>query len=488
MGSCACCFHFRKVNPKIQVPAAKVTPVINSPAVGSPAIVSPPRPDKPRPPPSKPPIIEYKYSREIIDLRPADQARNLSKDGSSLPSKKDPIRILSKHILTTGAAPINPDSERRLISKPKAVAVHLKKPEPQSSPNPKQIIEINKLQSLRLTRNESTQIPPSITNEKQLHDLSISNQSHQSFSGFNQSISSPNKSDMRAVRQIPRIKNVPNLLEKIQKRKMEEKQHAASSQVVPSEQPADAALNQIHQSKKIQNSESNKSLLMSVRRRNKTDTEIDKSEKNLEEPTGLPIGGRRLADPDQTMIRKIEQFKAKLVNGTQHSNRNLLAGILAQGLLELGGMHSNSLLKHSEAFLREFDHPPPKQQPTPAQETVALPVQKPSKPRINELHNNSSIATISEKYSEEYDAESAEKHSNISLKHLYPNRQQLLDLKKRNLTDIKDFKKESNLDNLFNEDAAKIEAISPKPIEQEQEESEELGDALFKLNDDQSFG
>jgi hypothetical protein len=484
MGSCVCCFHFRKVNPNRQIPVAKVTPVI-----GSPVLATLSKQDRPKPPASKPPIIEYKYSREIIDLRPADQARNLSKEGSTLPNKKDPIRILSKHILTTGAASNNPDSERKLIQKPKAVAVQLKKPEPQTSPNPKLIIEINKLQSLRLTRNESTQIPPSITNERALHDLSISNQSHQSFSGFNPSISSPNRSDIRTAKQIPRIKNVPNLLEKIQRRKLEEKHHAVSSQVVPSEKPPQAELNQTLQSKIDQPSGSSKSLLMSIRRRNKTDTEIIKSEKTIEEPTGLNIGNKRGFDHEQTMIRKIELFKANLTNTTHNPNRNLLAGILAQGLLELGRAHPNRQTKDLVAAEQKLQSSHRKQEQASNQPNISAPTPKQLKPKINELHNNSSIATISEKYSEEFEAESVEKQSNISLKHMYPNRQQLLDLKKRNLTDIKDLKKEPNLDTLFNGDQAKIEAITPKAIEQEEDESEELGDALFKLNrDDQSFG
>jgi hypothetical protein len=481
--------RFKKVNPSRQIPAAKATPVINSQAASSPGIAAQPKQEKPRPPPVKPPIIEYKYSREIIDLRPADQARNLSKDGSALPGKKDPIRILSKHILTAGAAANNPDSERKLISKPRTVAVQLKKPEAQSSPNPKHIIEINKLQSLRLTRNESTQIPPSTPPERHIHDLSISNQSHQSLSGFNQSINSPHKSDIRAARQISRTKNVPNLLEKIQKRKIEEKQVAASSQLMPTRQPAAAEVIEPKNAKKEDGSGSSKSLLMNIRRRNKTDTEIFKNEKQQQEATGLPIGNRSQLDPNQTMIRKIEQFKANLANGTHQSNHNLLAGILAQGLLELGGIQPISLLKHSEELLREYDSPSIHRVQSPIQETAAAPVQKPTKPKNNELHNNSSIATISEKYSEEFDAESAEKQSNISLKHMYTNRQQLLDLKKRNFTDIKDFKKEANLDSLFNGDQSKVEPIVVKAINPQEDESEELGDALFKLNgDEQSFG
>ena len=490
MGSCVCCFRFKKVNPKREIPTAKTTPVINSQAASSSVNAAQPKQEKTRSPPAKPPIIEYKYSREIIDLRPADQARNLSKDGSVLPSKKDPIRILSKHILTAGASTNNhPDSERKLISKPRGLAVHLKKPEPHASPNPKQIIEINKLQSLRLTKNESTQIPLSITLEKNPHDLSVSNQSHQSLSGFNQSINSPNKSDIRTARQISRTKNVPNLLEKIQKRKLEEKKHAVSSQLMPLNPPANTELNGTINSKKQNIYGSTQSLLQSIRRRNKTDTEIFKNEKRPQEDTGLPNGSRRLLDPDQTMIRKIEQFKANLANGIHQSNQNLLAGILAQGLLELGDIQTNTLFKQSQKLLREFDHMPHKREKSPIQENVATPVQKPTKPRINELHNNSSIATISEKYSEEFDAESVEKQSNISLKQVYTNRQQLLDLKKRNFTDFKDLNKEANLDNLFNGDHSKVDPIATKAVDPEEEESEELGDALFKLNgDEQSFG
>lgn len=487
MGSCACCFRFKKVLPKREVPAAKATPAISSPVIRSPvALAALSKQDKPRPPPSKPLIIEYKYSREIIDLRPADQARNLNKDGSAYPSKKDPIRILSKHILTTGAAGNNQDSDRKLISKPKAVAVHLKKPDPRGSPNPKQLIEISKLQSLRLTRNESTQIPSSVNNEKPLHDLSLSVQSHQSFSGVYPSVGSPIKSDIRAARQVQRNKNVPNLLEKIQKRKIEEKQLAAPSQLLPAEQAAKAEQVQDQSEQKQGGSKSNRSILMSMKRRNKTDTEIMKSEKNIEEATGLPSGPRRLLDPDQTPIRKIELFKASLVRGAHSSDRNLLADILAQGLLELGGMHSSNLLKHSESYLRGVANPALNPQPALLQETAAAPGQKTIKSKINDIYINSSIATISEKYSEEFEAESAEKQSNKSLKQLYPNRQQMLDLKKRNLTDIKDFKKEANLENLFYQDQSKIEVAAAK-VEQEQEESEELGDALFKLND-QSFG
>ena len=320
-------------------------------------------------------------------------------------------------------------------------------------------------------------------------DLSLSNPSQVSFM-------TPLKQTLeqkKPLEKTPR-KNIrlPNLLEKIQMRRTEESKKLPRPPTpffsVDSSSYRNS-INSLSHAKYPSNLQHNyiskdfldpKAMLSEMKKRNKTDTEVwnHQNKQNntsyLKPPMSLSsASGRGLNKGDgknQISEGSHSSYLLNLLN-----NQNSKTSSNQNDPKNLPEILLNAL---TEAIA---------QSPQIGPKKIQTSAGRPRKQNKGELYNNSSIATISEQYSKENLDESQEKQSRNTFSQ--PNKfgkLQLIDLKKRNLTDIRgDLKRDSNIEDLFNQEKSSIinKVADEKKLEEGDCSDRMLGDEFFLIDE-----